>query len=66
MNMEQTTATINPVEGEAILHIVRDMILLALDETEAPNLSEVNRCSARAALVEALETIESANLREAV
>ena len=43
--------------SEATEHIVRDMILLALDETETPDLPEVNRLSARAALVEALHAM---------
>ncbi len=36
---------------DASLHIIRDMILLALDATEAPNLPEANR-------IEALDTME--------
>ncbi|MTH34424.1 hypothetical protein GL279_07415 [Paracoccus limosus] len=45
---------------DASLHIIRDMILLALDATEAPNLPEANRLEARAALAEALDVIEGA------
>ena len=43
---------------DATLHIIRDMILLALDATETPNLPEANRLEARAALAEALDVIE--------
>lgn len=54
----------NPFPGnthglpDASPHIIRDMILLALDATEAPNLPEANRLEARAALAEALDVIE--------
>ncbi|WP_299907695.1 hypothetical protein [uncultured Paracoccus sp.] len=44
--------------ADASLHVIRDMILLALDATEAPNLSEQNRIEARAALAEALDAME--------
>lgn len=43
---------------EASLHIIRDMILLALDATEATNLPEANRLEARAALAEALGVLD--------
>lgn len=43
---------------DASLHIIRDMILLALDATEAPNTLEPNRLEARAALAEALDVLE--------
>ncbi|RCW77686.1 hypothetical protein [Paracoccus lutimaris] len=43
---------------DASRHIIRDMILLALDATESPNLPEANRIEARAALAEALDTME--------
>ena len=43
---------------DASLHVIRDMILLALDATEAPNLPEASRLEARAALAEALDVIE--------
>lgn len=43
---------------DASLHIIRDMILLALDATEAPNLPEANRMEARQALAEALDAME--------
>ena len=60
MNMEQTTPNINPGAGDAALDVARDMILLALDLTEAPNLSERHRLEARAALAEALDAVEAA------
>ena len=41
----------------AALHVIRDMILLALDATEAENLSEQNRHETRAALAEALDAM---------
>lgn len=43
---------------DASLHVIRDMILLALDATEAPNLPEANRLEARAAMAEALGMLE--------
>lgn len=43
---------------DASLHIIRDMILLALDATEAPNLSEISRLEARAALADALDLFD--------
>lgn len=43
---------------DASLHVIRDMILLALDATEAPNLPEANRLEARAAMAEALDVLE--------
>ena len=43
---------------DASLHIIRDMILLALDATEAPNLPEIDRLGARAALAEALDILD--------
>ena len=43
---------------DASLHVIRDMILLALDATEAPNLPEANRLEARAARAEALGMLE--------
>lgn len=45
---------------DASLHIIRDMILLALDATEAENMPEPNRREARAALIEALDVMEGA------
>ena len=42
----------------ASLHVIRDMILLALDATEAENLPEPNRREARAALAEALDVMD--------
>ena len=44
--------------SDATLYVIRDTILLALDLTEAENLTEQNRKAARAALAEALEAIE--------
>lgn len=41
--------------------VIRDMILLALDATEASPLPEKNRIEARAALAEALDLIEGAD-----
>lgn len=46
---------------DASRHVIRDMILIALDATEAPNLSETARLEARAALAEALDVIEGAS-----
>lgn len=43
---------------DASLHIIRDMILLALDATETENMPEANRLEARAALAEALDVLE--------
>lgn len=43
---------------DASLHVIRDMILLALDATDAPNTTEPNRLAARAALAEALDVLE--------
>ena len=43
---------------DASLHVIRDMILLALDATETPNLPEANRLEAHAALAEALDVLE--------
>ncbi|MDQ7776939.1 MAG: hypothetical protein Q4615_14235 [Paracoccus aminovorans] len=43
---------------DASLHIIHDMILLALDATDAENLPETNRLQARAALAEALDVLE--------
>lgn len=43
---------------DASLHIIRDMILLALDATESPNLSKQSRLEARAALAEALDVFD--------
>ena len=43
---------------DASLHVVRDMILLALDATEAQPISDANRLEARAALANALDVIE--------
>lgn len=54
----------NPIHGagpglpDASLHVIRDMILLALDATEAPAMTERNRLEARAALAEALGALE--------
>ncbi len=44
--------------SDASLHIIRDMILLALDATENPAMTERNRIEARAALAEALDAME--------
>ena len=43
---------------DASLHIIRDMILVALDATENPAMTERNRIEARAALAEALDAME--------
>ena len=43
---------------DASLHVLRDMILLALDAIEAENLPETNRLQARAALTEALDVLD--------
>ncbi|MFJ1293255.1 hypothetical protein ACEPPZ_14405 [Paracoccus yeei] len=43
---------------DSSLHVIRDMILLALDATETPNLPEANRLEARAALAEALDVLD--------
>ena len=48
----------DPGLPDASLHIICDMILIALDATEAQNLPEMNRLEARAALAEALDVIE--------
>lgn len=56
MNMNQISQSINI--SDARLHIIRDMILLALDATETLNLPEANRLEARAALAEALDVME--------
>lgn len=40
------------------MDVIRDLILLALDATESPDMSERNRIEARAALAEALDLIE--------
>lgn len=40
------------------IDVIRDLILLALDATESPDMSERNRIEARAALAEALDLIE--------
>jgi len=40
------------------LDVIRDMILLALDATEAENLPELSRLEARAALAEALDVLD--------
>ena len=47
-----------PAKRSASLHIIRDMILLALDATENPAMTERNRIEARAALAEALDAME--------
>lgn len=44
--------------SNASAHVVRDMILLALDATESPAMTERNRIEARAALAEALDAME--------
>lgn len=43
---------------DASLHVIRDMILLALDATDTQNLPEANRLEARHALAEALDVLE--------
>lgn len=43
---------------DASLHINRDMILLALDASEAENLPEAKHQEARHALAEALDVLE--------
>lgn len=40
--------------------LVRDLILIALDATESPDMTNRNRLEARAALAEALDLIEGA------
>lgn len=54
--------TIQPNESRALadasLHIIRDMILLALDATESPDMTDLHRLEARAALAEALDVME--------
>lgn len=44
--------------SDASAHVVRDMILIALDATESPAMTERNRIEARAALAEALDAME--------
>lgn len=44
--------------SDATQHIIRDMILLALDALEQPETPEANRLEARAALAEALDVVE--------
>lgn len=44
--------------GAARLRIIRDMILLALDALDAPNLSERSRLEAIAALAQAIGQFE--------
>lgn len=56
MTHNQNDCPLHTMETPA--HVVRDMILLALDATEVPNLPEQNRIEARAALVEALDAIK--------
>ena len=43
---------------DASLHIICDMILVALDATENPVMTERNRIETRAALAEALDAME--------
>ncbi|KIN73268.1 hypothetical protein [Sulfitobacter guttiformis] len=43
---------------DASSQVIRDMILIALDATEAPDLSERNRLEAHSALTEAMILIE--------
>ena len=43
---------------DASLHIIRDMILLALDATDPDTLTAENLLDARHALIEALDLIE--------
>lgn len=38
--------------------LIRDLILIALDATESPDMTDRNRLEARAALAEALDLIE--------
>ena len=40
--------------------LIRDLILIALDATESPTMTDRNRLEARAALAEALDLIEGA------
>lgn len=40
--------------------LIRDLILIALDATESPDMTDRNRLEARAALAEALDLIEGA------
>lgn len=58
--MFRNAAGVLGVEAAEGLQVIRDMVLLALDETEAAHLPEVNRLSARAALAEALDVLEGA------
>ncbi|MDZ7907134.1 MAG: hypothetical protein U5N10_02170 [Gemmobacter sp.] len=56
--MSIQSASPEQIACDASLHVIRDMILLALDATEAPNLPEANRLEARAALAEALDAMD--------
>lgn len=56
--MNTQSASPEQIAHDARDHLIRDMILLALDATETPNLPEVNRLEARAALAEALDAME--------
>lgn len=58
MQTEQRACAIDPGLPDRKAFVVRDMILLALDETEAAHLPEVNRLAARSALAEALDLLE--------
>ena len=60
MQTNERLGATGPGLPDATVHIVRDMILLALVETDAPALPEVNRLAARAALAEALDVLEGA------
>ncbi len=58
MKLQERPGATDPAVSDATLNVIRDMILQALDLTEAENLTEQNRKAARAALAEALDAIE--------
>ncbi len=58
MKLQERPGATDPAVSDASLKVFRDMILQALDLTEAENLTEQNRKAARAALAEALDTME--------
>lgn len=47
-----------PEQTDATPAVIRDLILIALDATESPDMTDLNRLEARAALAEALEYLE--------
>jgi hypothetical protein len=59
MNDKNPSPGNGPGLPDVTAHVVRDMILLALDATESPAMDERNRTEARGALAEALDVIEA-------